>query len=97
MSRVAPKPQFTPEEARKLRQVIEPGHATAIQVALVNIAVKGTSLIMYFFVWCLGLWVLRREFNYWFDEDVYSQAWPSTAVIVVLLFCTAWVLVSTVQ
>ena len=88
---------LTPEETQRLRQVIEPGRATALEVAAVNIAVKGTSLLMYFVVWCVGLWILRREFDYWFDEDVYSQTWPSVVVIVALLVCTAWVLVSTVQ
>ena len=88
---------LTPEETQRLRQVIEPGRSTALEVAAVNIAVKGTSLLMYFFVWLLGLAIFRYVFNRWFDEDVYTKTWPSVVVITTMIICTAWVLVSTVQ
>jgi hypothetical protein len=89
--------RLSPTEMAAIRRVIEPGRSTALEVAAVNIAVKGTSLLMYFFVWLLGLAIFRYVFNRWFDEDVYTKTWPSVVVITTMIICTAWVLVSTVQ
>ena len=89
---------ITEEEYKRFREIIDsPSKSTPREVALVNLAVKGTSLFLYFVVWLTGLVIFRYVFNRWWDEDVYHQTWPSVIVISVMVFCTAWVLVSTVQ
>ena len=89
---------ITEEEYKRFREIIDqPSKSTPKEVALVNLAVKGTSLFLYFVVWLIGLVIFRYVFDRWWDEDVYQQTWPSVIVISVMVFCTAWVLVSTVQ
>ena len=89
---------ITEEEYRRFREIIDqPSKSTPKEVALVNLAVKGTSLFLYFVVWLIGLVIFRYVFNRWWDEDVYQQTWPSVVVISVMVICTAWVLVATVQ
>ena len=89
---------ITEEEYKRFREIIDqPSKSTPKEVALVNLAVKGTSLFLYFVVWLSGLVIFRYVFNRWWDEDVYNQTWPSVIVISVMVICTAWVLVSTVQ
>ena len=89
---------ITEEEYKRFREIIDqPSKSTPREVALVNLAVKGTSLFLYFVVWLIGLVIFRYVFDRWWDEDVYQQTWPSVIVISVMVFCTAWVLVSTVQ
>ena len=89
---------ITEEEYKRFREIIDqPSKSTPQEVALVNLAVKGTSLFLYFVVWLIGLVIFRYVFNRWWDEDVYQQTWPSVIVISVMVICTAWVLVATVQ
>lgn len=88
---------LTREEYEQFKQITRAGRAAPIDVALVNLAVKGTGLLVVGLSWLIFLVILRRVFDRWFDEDVYSAAWPSTVVIAVLLACTAWILVSVVQ
>ena len=89
---------ITEEEYKRFREIIDqPSKSTPKEVALVNLAVKGTSLFLYFVVWLIGLVIFRYVFNRWWDEDVYQQTWPSVVVISVMVICTAWVLVATVQ
>jgi len=88
---------LTRDEYEQFKQLTKISRAAPLEVALVNIAVKGTSLAMYFLVWMLGLVIFRYVFNRWFDEDVYTQTWPSVAVVGTMIVCTAWVIVATVQ
>ena len=89
---------ITEDEYKRFREIIDqPSKSTPREVALVNLAVKGTSLFLYFVVWLIGLVIFRYVFNRWWDEDVYQQTWPSVIVISVMVICTAWVLVATVQ
>lgn len=86
------------------RQVREPAaedsrymRAGPAEVGLTNAAIKGGGLLIVSLFWLVFLVILRRIFDKWFDEDVYTQAWPSTAVICTLLFTTAWILVSVIS
>lgn len=83
---------FTSQERNELRKILAINRSTPSQVALVNLAVRGTALFAVFMVWLLCLVIFRRVFNYWWDADVYRQVWPSTLVIVAMLYCTAWIL-----
>lgn len=88
---------LTRDEYEQFKQLTKISRAAPLEVALVNIAVKGTSLAMYFLVWMFGLVIFRYVFNRWFDEDVYTQAWPCVVVVGTMILCTAWVIVATVQ
>lgn len=83
---------LTELEYRQFRKMLDAGGATAGQVALVNAAVKGTSLLIVAVFWILALVAFRYIFNRWFDEDVYTETWPSVAVITAMIFATAYIL-----
>jgi hypothetical protein len=89
--------ELTPDELVKVRKLLEKRVATAKDVAWVNVAVKGTALVMALCIGLIFLVVLRYVFNRWFDEDVYTQAWPSVAVIAAMLAFMAVVLYGAVS
>lgn len=88
---------LTDIEYKMFRQMVEAGGATPLQVALVNAAVKGTTLLIVAIFWILALVAFRYIFNRWFDEDVYTKTWPSVIVISVMIVCTCMVLIAAVS
>jgi hypothetical protein len=87
---------LTPEEYRQFKKLISRQPATSLQVALVNSASIGTTILIAGFALIALLWVLRQMFNFWFDKDIYDDTWASVAVVVALLLVTGAVIVAAV-
>jgi hypothetical protein len=84
--------ELTPREFKRLKQLLSTEKATAWEVGLVNLAIKWPNLIMALFVGLVFLVVLRTVFGRWFSPIVYTEAWPSVAVILGMLGFMAVVL-----
>ncbi|MEW6351284.1 MAG: hypothetical protein AB1646_19695 [Thermodesulfobacteriota bacterium] len=98
-STLAPDSPFTdraiglsPEEYSQFREIARLSRATAWEVGLLNVAVKGSGLLMGSIVWLVFLLILRRLFDYWWTERVWGDKYTATIVICVKLLATAWVL-----
>lgn len=88
---------LTGEEYEALLQVIKPGAATPLQVALVNAAVVGTKIIIVMLAFVIGLVIMRRIFDRWWDQDLYNDTWASMCVVIAKLIVLGWILTATVR
>jgi hypothetical protein len=87
-----PGKTLTDEEYGQLKRMLSNSAAAPLQVALTNIAVRMTNVLIVGLAWLAFLWILRRSWNFWFDEDVYKKTWPSVTVVCTLLLCTVYLL-----
>jgi hypothetical protein len=87
-----PGKTLTEDEYGQLKRLLSNSAAAPLQVALTNIAVRMTNVLIVGLAWLAFLWILRRSWNFWFDEDVYKKTWPSVTVVCTLLVCTVYLL-----
>jgi hypothetical protein len=88
---------LTDEEYRFFTQMREAGSAAPLQVGLMKAAVVGVALLLASVFWMAFLWFLRRQWNFWFDKDLWDNIYASTVVVCVLLYCTKEVLVAAIK
>ncbi len=80
------------DEYARFRDIASVSRAGALEVGLVNVAVKGSGLLLGSMVWVGFLATIRRLFSYWWRETVWTDNRVAAAAICTLLASTAWVL-----